>query len=292
MAILNRNVELKGDINHRKNDATSKKNDETAHNASSEKNNNNNVLCAVVDDDVQAHACSGTVTQRAHNDYDSSNIKFALDSGVTEHMANESKYFNCSKQMDAIPINVAKKNQCMNSNQFGDITVKMFNGDDSNTKTMKDVLFVKDLKCNLMSVWKLTRNGYKVVFEGDEAIVSLNGVTQFVGKVNGKLYEVNFQVERNIFAGISSETNLKHATQNLWHFRLGHLNPFDMKKLINYKMVNGMQDVTIDDDSKFCESCVYGKQTKSSFPRNKRARSQRILELIHTDVCGPMTVPA
>lgn len=284
-----------------KNDATSKKNGETANNASNDKSNNknsSNVLCAIVDDDVQAHACNETVKRKANTESvacigcDSVDIKFTLDSGATEHMANDSKYFNALKRMDDIPINVAKKNQSMKSNQYGDITVKTFNGDESNTKTMKDVLFVKDLKCNLMSVWKLTRHGYKVVFEGDEAIVSINGVTQFVGKVNGKLYEINFQVERNVFAGISGEMNLKHATQNLWHFRLGHLNPNDMKKLIKQGMVNGMQDVSIDDDSKFCESCVYGKQAKASFPRNKRARSKRVLELIHTDVCGPMTVPS
>lgn len=40
---------------------------------------------------------------------------------------------------------------------------------------------------------------------------------------------------------------------------------------------------------KFCEGCVLGKQARTSFPREARYRAKKPLELIHTDICGPIT---
>lgn len=115
---------------------------------------------------------------------------------------------------------------------------------------------------------------------------------EFVANANGKLFEVTFQLENGAFAGIPGEANLNSAAQSLWHFRLGNLNSQDMHKMIGKAMVRGIHKMAIDVEQKFCETCVYGKHAKSPFPRNKRPRSHRILELIHTDVCGPMSQPA
>ena len=40
-----------------------------------------------------------------------------------------------------------------------------------------------------------------------------------------------------------------------------------------------------------CESCLLGKMTKSPFS-GKGERASALLELIHTNVCGPMTTHA
>lgn len=102
----------------------------------------------------------------------------------------------------------------------GNISIKTFHNGDSSVKTMENVLYSNELKCNLMSIRTLTKRGYKVVFEGDSAIVSLNGVEKFVARAKGNLYEVEFHVERNVFAGIAGEDNLKSFSQDLWHFDL------------------------------------------------------------------------
>jgi len=99
-------------------------------------------------------------------------------------------------------------------------------------------------------------------------------------------------VDKNNFASISSEENRRQISQRLWHFRLGYLNAHDMKKLVDRQMANGLSKGITDVESDFCESCVYGRKTRGSFPPNKNARSHRILELIHTDVCGPMPTSA
>ena len=37
-----------------------------------------------------------------------------------------------------------------------------------------------------------------------------------------------------------------------------------------------------------CEGCALGKQHREEFPVHENRRKREILELVHTDVCGPM----
>jgi hypothetical protein len=55
-------------------------------------------------------------------------------------------------------------------------------------------------------------------------------------------------------------------------------------------MVSGMHVFQFEHDS-ICRGCVLGKNIKKSFPISSK-RSKEILELIHSDVCGPMSTPS
>ena len=54
-------------------------------------------------------------------------------------------------------------------------------------------------------------------------------------------------------------------------------------------MVEGMSNSSLDFD--FCENFVYGKQNHVSFPSGGK-KVKHILELVHSDVFGPMKVPS
>jgi hypothetical protein len=54
-------------------------------------------------------------------------------------------------------------------------------------------------------------------------------------------------------------------------------------------MVEGMSNYTLDFD--LCEHCVYGKQNRGRFTFGA-IRAKGILELMHSDVFGPMHVPS
>ncbi|CAL2228256.1 unnamed protein product [Prunus armeniaca] len=51
-------------------------------------------------------------------------------------------------------------------------------------------------------------------------------------------------------------------------------------------MVTGLPEIT--PPSKVCEECITGKHKKDSFPSGKAARAQSILEMVHSDLCGPI----
>ena len=75
----------------------------------------------------------------------------------------------------------------------------------------------------------------------------------------------------------------------LWHQRLGHIGEKGLRILHRDGMVEGMSNFSLDFD--FCENCVYGKQNRVSFPSGAK-RANKILELVHSDVFGPVSVPS
>jgi hypothetical protein len=75
----------------------------------------------------------------------------------------------------------------------------------------------------------------------------------------------------------------------LWHQRLGHIGEKGLRTLHGKGMVEGMSNCTLDFD--FCEHCIYGKYNRVRFPSGAK-REKGILELIHSDVFGPVPVPS
>lgn len=72
---------------------------------------------------------------------------------------------------------------------------------------------------------------------------------------------------------------------NVWHRRLGHLNRQGIL-LLKSKLATGLGNCEVSKDT--CEVCVAGKHSKRPFkPSNKR--SANLLDLIHSDLCGPMS---
>ena len=68
----------------------------------------------------------------------------------------------------------------------------------------------------------------------------------------------------------------------LRHCRLGHIDVKRMKKL----HANGLLE-----SLGTCKPCLMGKVTKTPFSETME-RATDLLEIIHTDVCGPMSVEA
>lgn len=52
-------------------------------------------------------------------------------------------------------------------------------------------------------------------------------------------------------------------------------------------MVHGLPE--IQEEKQLCESCLVGKQARHTFPKATAYRSSHALELLHTDLCGPIS---
>ena len=59
-------------------------------------------------------------------------------------------------------------------------------------------------------------------------------------------------------------------------------------------MVNGLdyKKHISKDKIGFCEPCAEGKQQHTKFPHNESTRATKVLDLVHTDVCGKMDKPS
>ena len=73
----------------------------------------------------------------------------------------------------------------------------------------------------------------------------------------------------------------------LWHCRLGHIGVKRMKKLHTDGLLESLDYESLGT----CEPCLMGKMTKTPFSGTME-RATDLLEIIHTDVCGPMNIEA
>ena len=84
------------------------------------------------------------------------------------------------------------------------------------------------------------------------------------------------------------EQALIHDTvepSELWHRGLAHVHYRALP--IASKAVEGLPEFQAKHDG-VCKGCVKGKNTKKTFP-NSESKAKGILEIIHSDVCGPMS---
>ena len=57
----------------------------------------------------------------------------------------------------------------------------------------------------------------------------------------------------------------------------------------NKNIVKGLKLQPVESGNKeACVRCIKGKQTRNYFPKEQATRARDILDIIHTDVCGPM----
>ena len=93
-------------------------------------------------------------------------------------------------------------------------------------------------------------------------------------------------------AAVTQETFQREAKDEnwLWHLRFGHLNFWGLNFLHRKIMVKGLP--LIEKLDSLCEGCILGKQHKEIFPSRKSIRAKAPLEIVHSDLCGPMQTPS
>ena len=87
--------------------------------------------------------------------------------------------------------------------------------------------------------------------------------------------------------------SFKVASQHqtwIWHLRYGHLNFKGLSLLQRKEMARGLP--TIETSLNPCECCILAKNHRESFPKGMSYRARVPLEIVHSDICGPMKIPS
>ncbi len=148
--------------------------------------------------------------------------------------------------------------------------------------TITQVLHIQKMRNNLIFVSKLIFEGFKVEFDKDGCKVNdAQGVAVAEARRDKNLYLFNVKVQKDT----THIANSLDEGAMLWHERLGHLNMARLKDLD--AMVNDMnlKEVPLHH---VCEACIESKHQRTSFPKDETTRASKLLELVHSNVCGPM----
>ena len=200
-----------------------------------------------------------------------------IDTGATRHVCSDKALFTFFE-----PIENGEKLFMGNSATSeiegqGRVVLKMTSGKEL---TLNNVLYVLEIRKNLVSGSLLNKHGFRMVFESDKVVLSKNGMYVGKGYVTDGLFKLNVMTvkPKNINKVNNSSAYLLESS-SLWHNRLGHVNYDIMHRLINLDHIPAFQ---IDSKHK-CETCVEAKMTRSSFQGIER--NTEPLDLVHSDVC-------
>lgn len=166
----------------------------------------------------------------------------------------------------------------------GTCKIQMMNvSGDISTARLTNILFAPQIAGNMISVSKLTDNGFELHFKNDRCEILNNNIQiALADKVNG-LYKLR---EPDKVYACKEE---KHTTNciHFWHKVFGHRDPVAIKEMYSKNIINGMKIIDCGIKTE-CETSLQAKTTRLPFPKQSSSQSNDVLDLVHSDVCGPM----
>ncbi|XP_069148053.1 uncharacterized protein [Solanum lycopersicum] len=199
-----------------------------------------------------------------------------LLSGCSNHMSGTKSLF---KDLDESKKSDVRLGDNKKIQVEGEGTVSIMTSQ-GNAKILEDVMFVPSLSHNLLSIGQLMISGYSISFDDGVCTIKNKKSGKTIAKVpmiNNKMFPLEVSMVEKCVMVASGDDETR-----LWHLRYGHLNVNELKLLSQKKVVFGLPKV---ENLDFCESCVYGKQSKNVFPVGKSWRASVCLE----DLTAPFT---
>eukprot|EP01018_Ginkgo_biloba_P014921 Gb_20081 [translate_table: standard] len=136
---------------------------------------------------------------------------------------------------------------------------------------------------NLLSVGQMMEQDYKLEFDNGECLIKdkLNkGKVVAKGELTSdRLFKLVIPPQPYVLKMTTIDESI------LWHCRYGHLNYGGLLMLRKNEMV--IELPFIQGSKEIFEGCIYRKQHRDSFLVSK-FKAREPLELVHTDLCGPM----
>ena len=210
------------------------------------------------------------------------NQEWVLDSGASYHITgNVNRMVNLREPEADITITFGNGNRAKVMG-IGNVVLHL---GDSKTLTLKEVLYIPESTANLLSIPFAIKSGAEFSFGDTSCIIRVNGVS--VTKANRRsngLYSIRGQVIADALMSAAEET------PELWHRRYGHLGYDNLSKLVKLDMVTGISVASaafVERNKEPCEPCIMAKHHREPFPASE-SKSNRPLELLHMDLCGPL----
>lgn len=212
------------------------------------------------------------------------NNQLLVDTGATSHIFTKIesfKTFDDTFRPEAHCVELADGRRSRGAaKRRGDAEISMIDSKGRSHKvTLKQALYIPSFPQDILSVKAATSNGATVVFKhGDSFLKHVDG-TKFPIYEHERLFFINTVQE------FEDKCNGCFDMQT-WHEILGHCNYEDVQNLQN--VVDGMEIKGKINKNMQCEACIQGKftQTRNREPDEK---ARAALELVHTDLAGPIT---
>jgi len=148
---------------------------------------------------------------------------------------------------------------------------------------LSNCYFVPSLSRNIVSPSCLMKDGYSFASQKTGCVISKNNMFVTLTSIVNGLFVLN--LDNSPVCNISAKRPrlIDLNPTYMWHCCLVHTSEKCMKKLHSDVLLTSFDFESYET----CEACLLGKMTKTPFIGFPE-RASDLLELIHTDVCGPM----
>ena len=160
-----------------------------------------------------------------------------MDSGCSRHVTGDEAQFTSLRPKEGGLVTFG-------DNSKGKI-ISIGSVDNNSTTSIKNVLFVKGLKYNLLSISQLCDKGCKVVFESSKCdVTDINSdKTILTGYIQGNIY--TFDLNDLSFCNIECLTAMNSDESWLWHRRLGHISMSILLKFFKNDLVKELPKTSL-----------------------------------------------
>jgi hypothetical protein len=199
-----------------------------------------------------------------------------LDSRASAHFTHREDWLDDVSSTSDSKI-VLADNTKIESKSIGSTLIPIQIDNKSDFIKVHNVVYAPEISTNLLSVSKIIEKGHTVEFKGSRCeIKSKYGDLLATAHDRGGIYKLD-SAEQS-----ANITTTSHAPE-LWHRRVGH--PGNSIAVHFKEAVTGCNSVPATEGT--CVPCLQGKHHRSPFPKDSK-RDANLLDLIHSDLCGPM----
>lgn len=214
--------------------------------------------------------------------------RLIIDSGASSHMARNKKWLLSLKKDNNIDTARMGDGRKIKVAGIGDIAARVSVDNNMTVILLKDALCAPKLSASLISLSKTTSSGLKVSFQEDLCAITKHDGSPVARAVKiGNLCSLVGRVADDP-ANAESAFCINESNISLWHYRHGHLNSKDLQKLSS-GMALGMKLSSDAEEGKMRKPCVLGKGHRAPFNKERSSNAEKVLELVHSDLCGPIT---
>ena len=219
-----------------------------------------------------------------------------IDSGCSAHITFDRSRFTTYIPETLRTVEMGDKGTA-NVAGRGDVMIQVLvNGAVSHCK-LTNVLHVPNFEYSLVSVSKMDSRGLCTSFQNGVCTITAGEKLIATGSLKNSLYTLN--TVRTSPAIIDNANIAKVQPLQLWHERMAHVHKRGITSMVSRKVVRGINDIpsspssACDSDSDLCRACVLGKAKRAPFQKaTEYKKASSALELVHSDLCGPMEVPS
>lgn len=206
-----------------------------------------------------------------------------FDSGCSNHMTGYKQWFT---ELDEQFRHSVKLGNDLRMHVMGKGNIRL--NIQGTTHVISEVYYVPELKNNLLSIGQFQDKGLAFLIQNGECKVfhSSIGLIMQTHMTTNRMFLVLASVILHSSSPICFSTCSDEISE-LWHKRYGHLSTTSLKLLQQNELVRGFPKFKVS--NKVCTSCMRGKQHREIISKKSKWRATKQLELIHSDICGPIS---